>query len=96
MTNFIDRFEKVNSQLESDIETYILENLIFVWKTCKAFASMVLLFGFEQLIDEPSRITENISPIIDLIYMCNKLEKYFEILVSLYWYKWPQHNLMSK
>ena len=38
-----------------------------------SFTNIMQLFGFEQIIKEPTRVTENCSSIIDLI-LCNKPE----------------------
>jgi hypothetical protein len=78
MSDFIDKFGNVLCQLKSDTETIILGDFNICMKKNNnslgvSFTNIMQLFGFEQIINEPTRITENCSSIIDLI-LCNKPE----------------------
>ena len=78
MSDFIDKFENVLCQLKSDTETIILGDFNICMKKNNnslgiSFTNIIQLFGFEQIIKEPTRVTENCSSIIDLM-LCNKPE----------------------
>jgi hypothetical protein len=78
MSDFIDKFENVLCQLKSDTETIILGDFNICMKNNNnslgiSFTNIMQLFGFEQIIKEPTRVTENCSSIIDFI-LCNKPE----------------------
>jgi exonuclease III len=65
MSDFIDKFENVLCQLKSDTETIILGDFNICMEKNNnslgvSFTNIMQLFGFEQIINEPTRVTEKL------------------------------------
>ena len=65
MSDFIDKFGNVLCQLKSDTETIILGDFNICMKKNNnslgvSFTNIMQLFGFEQIINEPTRVTEKL------------------------------------
>ena len=77
--DFLNNFEEILTNLRSDCETMLLGdfNICILQKSnsiFKAYANISKLFDLDQIITEPTRITDTTTSLLDHI-LCNNKEK---------------------
>ena len=87
--DFLNNFEEILTNLRSDCETMLLGdfNICILQKSnsiFKAYANILKLFDLDQIITEPTRITDTTTSLLDHI-LCNNKEKKMSVRYNFYW-----------